>query len=381
MWGFLGFKSKFQKGAKVEAVHPESGKYLPATVTADLGNNQYSLDFEGGESVKKISGDLVRKFGKELKEKDSPVTTKQEPSAATSNSRKLSDASSVSEKGPRRRLSSEGASSKIPKDNKDTVKAVITRENSETNIKPITRLTSKLDRPITNEKNENILKRNNTIIVPVDQPVEEVVTKPPEKKVKKPKIPREKEEITVIARIRKCREEKLLSIDLSHLKLKSLPNDLLDLDLLELIIRKTEFESLDGLANFSDLETLDLAFSTLPSSSWMDQLQYLPKLKKLDLSCTNLDAIPEQIRYCTRLQVLILRRNSIKEIPDWINQLRHLHTFDLSNNQIDNIPIELESLPMLSDLNILNNHCDGGELSDKIRYLIAKVSIHKQYLN
>jgi Leucine-rich repeat (LRR) protein len=377
MWGFLGFKAKFQKGAKVEAVHPESGKYLPATVTADLGNNQYSLDFEDGESVKKISGDLLRKSVIEVKEKDSPVMTKQEPPAMTSNSRKLSDASAASDKGPRRRLSSEGTSNKLAKDNKDSVKP-ITRENSETNnLKPITRVTSKLDRPIINEKNENVLKRNNTIIVPVDQPTEEVTTKPPEKKVKKPKIPREKEEITVIARIRKCREENILSIDLSHLKLKSLPKDLLDLDLLELTIRKTEFDSFDGLANFPDLETLDLAFSTLPTSSWMDQLQYLSRLKKLDLSCTNLDAIPEQIRYCTRLQVLILRRNSIKEIPEWINQLRHLHTLDLSDNHIENIPIELESLPMLSDLNILNNHCDIGDLSDKIRYLLAKVSFHK----
>ncbi len=200
--------------------------------------------------------------------------------------------------------------------------------------------------------------------------------KPPKEKKE-----RGKEEILLLSRIRRCRDQddrQYRSIDISRLNVERLPLLLLQInDLKELICRKNPLQSLDEIILFQQLEKLDLSFTSniIDVSGWPRVLSEIPTIKILELNNMQLIEIPEEIRVLKRLEKLSLRNNQIKVLPDWLGELRYLHTLDVSGNQIDFLPPFLGQMKALTDLITQNNPCQSLDLmTPEVAFLVDKVS-------
>ena len=87
------------------------------------------------------------------------------------------------------------------------------------------------------------------------------------------------------------------------------------------------------------LEELHLTgnqFKTLP----MD-IGECESLEVLDLSCCELESLPEQFCYMTRLMELNLGNNQLKALPQTIGRMSRLVVLNLSDNQLDDLPLTM----------------------------------------
>jgi small GTP-binding protein len=113
-------------------------------------------------------------------------------------------------------------------------------------------------------------------------------------------------------RIAAAKEAGSSSLDLSAMKLTSLP---------------------DSLAELNDLQEINLSgngFTTFP-----EVVTRLRRLRKLTLSNNSLDTFPRTIRSLEELEELLLDHNRFASIPPWIACLRRLQRLDLSHNVIE----------------------------------------------
>jgi len=61
MLQFFGFKLKYRKGTKVEALSPSTDKWKATVIKEDLGNGHYKIQFEDGGEIL-VDGRSIRDY-------------------------------------------------------------------------------------------------------------------------------------------------------------------------------------------------------------------------------------------------------------------------------------------------------------------------------
>lgn len=80
----------------------------------------------------------------------------------------------------------------------------------------------------------------------------------------------------------------------------------------------------------------------------------LTKLKIIDLSYNNIEAIPPEIKVFQELIALYLNNNPLQTIPVEIAECKKLKTLDLSETLVTWLPREMAQLKFLSEVNLKN---------------------------
>lgn len=76
---------------------------------------------------------------------------------------------------------------------------------------------------------------------------------------------------------------------------------------------------------------------------------YLP-LRSLDISCTELQGIPQVIRQFKNLEELNVEDQELTELPEWLVDLKQLQTLHISGNHFSIFPEVILRLPALQEL-------------------------------
>ncbi|OJX13232.1 MAG: hypothetical protein BGO77_06075 [Caedibacter sp. 37-49] len=159
-----------------------------------------------------------------------------------------------------------------------------------------------------------------------------------------------------------CRLTTLRCLNLSHCKLKMLPDefgDLINLTFLDMsgndyeerrlpsaVCRLTRLKTLDAracgfkslhpqLGNLNALEYLDLSGNRSMSHeihNFLSEVGELTRLKTLNLKNCSLKKLPDELTKLHTLETLILNDNYLKQLPSKFNNLSALTYLDLSNN-------------------------------------------------
>jgi Leucine-rich repeat (LRR) protein len=394
MWNLFGFKPKYKKGEKVEALHPVSGRYVSAVVSDVHEDGQnFTLEFDGGESAM-LSSKNVRNISTKVSSFLSTVISTPSQSRKETNispQNKVPSPADVAarlEKGPSKKsLSRQESIASVPSEDRANSSPGRSRRGSNARRPSVAANMSRRGSALLKSGSSRLSSPGTPTAKPKSASKDEFERndKPLTPVVKPPKIKKElgKEEIILLSRIRKCNEEEQKSIDISRLNLDHIPESMQQLSQLqELIARKNHFSSLIEISSyFFNLEKLDLSFNNnvvLEIANWSSFLPDLPYLKSLELGNCELAIIPEEIQYLKRLERLVLRKNNIILIPFWITELRYLHTLDISFNAIEELPNHLSKLKTLSELNLMNNPCLENpnyeeNLTPQLSYLISKV--------
>jgi Leucine-rich repeat (LRR) protein len=117
----------------------------------------------------------------------------------------------------------------------------------------------------------------------------------------------------------------------------------------------------------SNLEELDLANNNLTSYQLSLLVEYLPKLKKLNLDSNELTALPESIGELNQLISLNLFSNQLKVLPKSLGQLSQLAELDVGRNDLTALPESFAQLKQLQSLTLSENEL--SELPESIGQL------------
>lgn len=132
--------------------------------------------------------------------------------------------------------------------------------------------------------------------------------------------------------IEEAKEKKSKKLNIRHLELEEIPEEIGEL---------THLEEISLMYN--NLEKLPSSFGNLVN------------LKRLHLSYNEFSEIPEVIYSLPKLQHVCIRNNQITEIPKNIEQLKGIRDIDLDDNQITSLPIDEESVDIIDNLSLWNN--------------------------
>ncbi|KAL7642805.1 UNVERIFIED_CONTAM: hypothetical protein RMT77_006093 [Armadillidium vulgare] len=146
-----------------------------------------------------------------------------------------------------------------------------------------------------------------------------------------------------------CEYESLEKIHLYHNVIKSLPDQLANLQSLShLILSRNQLSVLPScVCQLSSLQVLDVSGNRLVSLP--EELGLLARLTDLDASYNQLQVLPPSLGDLDDLRRLRLRRNHLQNIPSELCFLR-LVCLDLSYNRISSLPTELRFMSSLLDL-------------------------------
>jgi internalin A len=158
-----------------------------------------------------------------------------------------------------------------------------------------------------------------------------------------------------LRRIEEARKTGARRLDLSDLKLRTLPEAIGQLTALtKLWLRNNQLKALpDIFGAFRDLRKL-----------WLDQNQIkelpksvgqLSKLEELWLYHNELRELPESFGGLTNLVRLDLRKNDLEKLPDTFGNLRSLVFLWLSDNDLRTLPDTISGLTSLEELYLENN--------------------------
>lgn len=149
---------------------------------------------------------------------------------------------------------------------------------------------------------------------------------------------------------------KIVRLDLSDMKISSLPESIGDFEMLEYLdLSNNLLTSLQSsIGNLSHLIEFNLRnnkrLETLPGS-----LGQLSKLKKLNLYQCNLSALPENIGNLSSLEWLRVPGNQLTSLPESLSNLSNLERLDIENNQLEALPESIGSLQNLRKLIVYKN--------------------------
>ncbi|MFD0796631.1 DUF1963 domain-containing protein [Maribacter chungangensis] len=129
-----------------------------------------------------------------------------------------------------------------------------------------------------------------------------------------------------------------------------------------LTLQNPSFTALpEALFGFTNLEELTLHQKAnvwdeekLPFKVLQPELGQLSKLKKLHISGTSVEQVPESIGQLTQLEQLSINNNLVEQIPDAIWQLPKLKFLWLSANKLTSIPENID-LPSLQNISLDKN--------------------------
>jgi len=145
---------------------------------------------------------------------------------------------------------------------------------------------------------------------------------------------------TIIDRIKKAGDKKILKLDLSCCELEYIPDEVFDLTHLTVL-------TLGGRFNESN------RIQELPT-----EISRLENLQVLDLRNNRLQKLPEEISQLKNLQRLDLSNNRLKQFPKKISDLKSLKYLNASWNQLEILPAEIFKLENLESLLASDNHIE-----------------------
>ncbi len=149
---------------------------------------------------------------------------------------------------------------------------------------------------------------------------------------------------------------KIVRLDLSDMKIPSLPESIGDFEILEYLdLGNNLLHSLPrSIGNLKNLIDLDLRKNK--------RLEYLPdsicqlsKLKSLNVYQCNLSALPNNIGNLGSLEWLRAPGNHLTSLPEGLGNLTNLERLDIEDNQLEALPESIGSLQMLRKLIVYKN--------------------------
>ena len=153
-------------------------------------------------------------------------------------------------------------------------------------------------------------------------------------------------------KIERAFQNKSASLDLSYLRLKTLPTVIGQLLLLQkLNLSGNQLTTLP--AEFGQLLQLkELYLNSNQLTTFPAVIGQLLQLRELRLSSNQLTALPAVIGQLLQLQVLYLHSNQLTTLPAEIGQLLQLRELRLSSNQLTTFPPEICQLTQLKKLDL-----------------------------
>jgi len=176
--------------------------------------------------------------------------------------------------------------------------------------------------------------------------------------------------------------EALEHLDLTGNNLTVLPSFIGKLANLKVLVwKQNELRKLPkGLFTLSNqLRKLDLSCNQI--NSIPNQFGELSKLEELDLSYNNIGRLPALFGAFTQLKSLIIAYNSLKEISQNIGNLSALQYLDASYNQLKSLPNALAQLTNLQYLELSNNQLNQlpGNIH-QLRFSLKDLNLSKNKL-
>ena len=151
-----------------------------------------------------------------------------------------------------------------------------------------------------------------------------------------------------------CKDNKLISITLTHFNLKVIPKQIFMFsDLIGLYIERCPIELLDdNIGNLQRLEHFTLSNSNIYSLP--EAFFTILHLKRLHISSKHFYSFSESFSNFKQLEILEINGN-LTEIPPTIGEIKSLKYIDFSWNNLKSLPNELANLPNLGIL-LLNGN-------------------------
>lgn len=161
-----------------------------------------------------------------------------------------------------------------------------------------------------------------------------------------------------VRRIERARVEKAKRLDLSHLALEAVPEQVGDLAALQVLnLSNNRLTSVpEQIGDLTALQEINFSFNQLMSvPDWLGQLISLRVLK---LSSNRLTSLPQSLGKLTMLQLLDLSRVQLASAPDWLGHLTSLMMLTLTSDRLTSLP---ESIRELKNLEVL--HLSSSQLT------------------
>lgn len=149
---------------------------------------------------------------------------------------------------------------------------------------------------------------------------------------------------------------KIVRLDLSDMKIPSLPESIGDFEMLEYLdLGNNLLTSLpSSIGNLKNLIKLDIRrnkrLESLPESCGR-----LTSLKTINLYQCNLSALPENIGNLRSLEWLRVSGNNLTSLPNSLGNLVNLERLDIEDNQLESLPENIGSLQKLKELTVYKN--------------------------
>uniref|UniRef100_A0A336MYS3 CSON003193 protein n=1 Tax=Culicoides sonorensis TaxID=179676 RepID=A0A336MYS3_CULSO len=166
----------------------------------------------------------------------------------------------------------------------------------------------------------------------------------------------------------------LLFLDLSHNKLETLPPQTRRLSNLQTLIlndNPLELFQLRQLPSLQNLETLQMRNTQRTLANFPTSLDTLSNLVELDLSKNQLQRVPEVLFSLSNLARLNLSENQITELSVNIELLQKLESLSLSRNQLTALPATICKLSKLRRLFVNDNKLNFDGIPSGIGKLSA----------
>jgi Leucine-rich repeat (LRR) protein len=166
-------------------------------------------------------------------------------------------------------------------------------------------------------------------------------------------------------RIRLYREKYEVSLDLSDLGLKKLPDEIKELKNIEYLnLSENSLTELpDFIGTFSNLEYLDLSYNRLYELP--AEIEKLAAIETLKLRCNEIKEIPKSIGKLTMLNTLDISYNHLSSLPETINNLIHLKHCNIKGNNLKTIPSKITELIMPKNYSFFGHIENIVELTGK----------------
>ncbi|XP_066517435.1 leucine-rich repeat-containing protein 58a [Hoplias malabaricus] len=153
-----------------------------------------------------------------------------------------------------------------------------------------------------------------------------------------------------------CLLSNLEHLDLSNNSIKTVPEDITQLNKLKTLVAKNNhLDEASFPKRFGSMQIESLNFSGNRFREIPGQFMKLSKLQSLSLGGNRLKSLPAEIENLEKLEMLYLGGNMISSIPPELANLRCLKYLVLCDNCIQSIPPQLNRLHSLLSLSLHNN--------------------------